>query len=142
MLCMVFVFGGVNMEDGMTYLARPTACVAMIAIFLAALCSYANADADWVRYYMDKHGNEYYYDGYTLVAQRKGIFNVWTKRIEFDARGTVITTQPVVLFHINCNHKSSVIMKSYLNDEQIEKSDMVPAIPEVALKALHKAICK
>ena len=82
-----------------------------------------------------------YYDGYTLVAQKKGFFNVWTKGIVFDAKGTVRNEQPSALINIDCNRKSAVILKIW-SGGQIEKSDKFPAIPEVALKALYKEVCK
>ena len=131
----------------MTFVTRLAICIAMAVFLIASLSHYAEADADWVRYYKDKQGSEYYYDGYTLVAQKKGIFNVWTKGIVFDAQGAVRNEQPLVLFRIDCKRKSSVLLEIYWNGElycgeQIEKSGKLPAIPEVALKALYEAVCK
>jgi hypothetical protein len=100
---------------------------------------------DWLQYHGGKTV-DHYYDGKSLKETGKGVFQLWSKGIEHDAKGVVTAEQPIVLLQLDCRTNASGILGIYRNGTMSRVRPGVdlglPVIPEDALGALRKKICK
>jgi hypothetical protein len=116
----------------------------MIGIGMLMLSRRVDAD-DWLQYHGGKTV-DHYYDGKSLKETGKGVFQLWSKGVEHDAHGAVKAEQPIVLLQVDCLTGTSGILGIYKNGTMSRVRPGVdiglPVIPESALDALRKKICK